>query len=108
MAQLRCLVHISSQVPRLAIAPGLHTSGGGEGDGGGGESGGGDGGGDGIEKIALLEPSPLAVMPPLQAESLISMAPPFWSYAAWKTVPAPESGACVALVAMVPKQTVLP
>ena len=50
MPQLGYLVHISSQVPRLAIAPGLHTSARGEGKGGGGgggfggRSGGGGGG----------------------------------------------------------------
>eukprot|EP00964_Phaeocystis_antarctica_P129029 scaffold92866_cov54-Phaeocystis_antarctica.AAC.1 len=54
---------------------GAHGLGGGGGEGRGLGEGGGDGGGDGIKNIALLEPSPVAVMPSLQrAESLISKA----------------------------------
>eukprot|EP00964_Phaeocystis_antarctica_P003679 scaffold1976_cov56-Phaeocystis_antarctica.AAC.2 len=102
----------STRMKSSAVAQGGMGEGGAGGGGsvggaaGGGAGGGGDGSGDGIEKIALLEPSPLAVMPPLQAGSLISKAPLFRSCAVWKTLPSPESGACVALVVIMPRQTV--
>ena len=77
---------------------------GGEGPGGGGEGGGGGDGGEGIKKIALLEPSALAVILPLQLGSSIAKEPPNWSNTVWKTMPVPESGIFVAVVVMVPKQ----
>ena len=81
---------------------------GGEGLGGGSEGGGGDGGGDGIKNLALLEPSPVAVRSSSQSVSLILKAFLSWSSVIWKILPSPESGAFVALVAMVPKQIVFP
>ena len=99
----------------------------GEGGGGGGEGGGGEGGSGGCEgqtckNLALLEPVAVAVMPSSQLVSLISMRgprrgprmaskePSVLPHTVWNTLPLPysaESGACTALVVILPKQTTL-
>ena len=57
--------------------------------------------------MALLEPSAFAVMVPAHdSGSSIWMEPDSWSNTVWNTRPSPESGACVAMVVIVPKQIV--
>ena len=93
-------MHHESLTPRQILTYWVQLCGG---EGGGGGGGGGDGG-EGIKKIALLEPSALAVIQPLQLGSSIAKEPPNWSNTVWKTMPVPESGIFVAVVVMVPKQ----